>query len=656
LGARPPVLAGRLFRTLAVFAVVPVAVLPAADFVLAGPGVAPPIVIPQEASSNTIEAAKTLADYVTKISGAKLAVIKGAPEPLPEHAVWVGCQPALKKLFPKIDFEFQHPEEILLAANGAHLVIAGRDRMADGKDVESGTANAVYTFLQQRLDVRWLWPGPLGEDLIKRDKLALAPFEYRFHPPFRQRKMWRCSLGSAGNAWFRRQRLDLDSLQATAGHAFTGWWEKYHEAHPDYFALQPDGSRAGYPKPDTVKLCVSNPRMQQQWLDDAEALLRANPARIMVSASPNDSSLSGHCVCPNCRAWDQPGAKKVTLYGQGGKGEGVILTDRYVKFASLVARGLRERLPGRETSVGLHAYGPYTTPPQVEVPDRGVAISYVGHFPLTTGAARQEQKQQWTAWSDKAAMMIYRPNLWYWCGGVWGLPEVAMTKMIEDFRFLAEHRCVGLSVDTWRQNWATQGPQYYVMAALAYDPGQDGEAVLRDYYRRGFGPAAGEIEKYWTLMERARDRMADSPDLQLGSRNRFKLPGLLQKIYTDEFLNEAEALLRQAEAKAATGDAVYGRRVAFVRSGLEFTRLMMQATAVMEKVRASRGKNAEAVRSVMEIWDKLKQLSRDAGPYAINYGVIAGLICGKAYMGGMQDYFGPPSEKFRAAAGLDAKP
>jgi len=75
--------------------------------------------------------------------------------------------------------------------------------------------------------------------------------------------------------------------------------------------------------------------------------------------------------------------------------------------------------------------------------------------------------------------MIYRPNLWYWCGGVWGFPEVAMTKTIEDFRFLAETRCIGVSVDTWRQNWATQGPQYYLMAALAYDPLQDGAAVCR---------------------------------------------------------------------------------------------------------------------------------------------------------------------------------
>jgi hypothetical protein len=633
--------------------------LHAADFVLAdeAAGVsAAPIFVAKDAPPNTREAAATLAEYIGKTCGRAPAVSDDEPQSLPKRAIWIGGQPVVKTLFPKTNFDFDHPEEILIAANEHHLVIAGRDRIVGERQTESGTANAVYTFLQRNLEVRWLWPGALGEDIIKRERVAFAPFEYRFHPPFRQRKMARSSVGAAGSNWFRRQRLDLDSLRYEAGHAFTSWWEKYHEEHPDYFALQPDGSRPAYPKPDTVKICVSSPRVQAQWLDNTVAAFRADPSKIMASASPNDSSLSGHCVCPDCRAWDAPGGEKVSLYGQGGKVEGVMLTDRYVTFANLLARGLRERLPGRETSIGLHAYGPYTAPPVDAVPDPSIAIAYVGHFPLTTDASRQEQKQQWAAWAAKATMMIYRPNLWYFCGGVWGFPEVAMTRTIEDFRFLAENRCIGLMVDTWRQNWATQGPQYYLMAALAYDPLQDGAAVLRDYYHRGFGPAAGEIEKYWTLMERAHDKITASPEVKTSSRYRFNLPPLFQQIYKGELLNEADALFREAQTKTATGPEVYGQRVAFVRAGFEFTRLMMQGAAVMTKVRASDGKDAEAVRAGIEIWDKIEKLDRAADPLAINYGLTLGAMTGKGYMGGMQDYFGPPSEKYRAAAGIKTQP
>ena len=114
-------------------------------------------------------------------------MIEGRPDPLPEHAIWVGWQPVLKELFPGTNFEFSHPEEILIAANANHLVIAGRDRwdperltvMGDdrkieGKQLEYGTANAVYTFLQDQLGVRWLWPGELGEDVKPTRTIAFA--------------------------------------------------------------------------------------------------------------------------------------------------------------------------------------------------------------------------------------------------------------------------------------------------------------------------------------------------------------------------------------------------------------------------------------------------------------------------------------------------
>jgi hypothetical protein len=83
---------------------------------------------------------------------------------------------------------------------------------------------------------------------------------------------------------------------------------------------------------------------------------------------------------------------------------------------------------------------------------------------------------------------------------------------------------------------------------------------------------------------------------------------------------------------------------------------MMQGAAVMTKVRESAGKDAQAVQAGIEIWDKIQKLSRATGPYAINYGVTMSAMTGKAYMGGMQDYFGPPSEKYRAAAGIKAQP
>ncbi|MCA1810148.1 MAG: hypothetical protein LC725_12000, partial [Lentisphaerae bacterium] len=206
-----------------------------------------PIVIFENAPPMTRRAADELAEYIEKVSGARPAVIEGTPDPLPAQAVWVGMQPVLAELFPGLDLKFQHPEEILLAANRNHLVIAGRDRwnpdhltvefpgpgrrtmVVEGVQQEYGTCNAVYTFLQDYLGIRWLWPGELGEDVPRKDTIAFAPFEYRYHPQFRSRSgifrladlfSWR----GITHEWSRLQRLQLDSLTLVTGHPFSGWW------------------------------------------------------------------------------------------------------------------------------------------------------------------------------------------------------------------------------------------------------------------------------------------------------------------------------------------------------------------------------------------------------------------------------------------------
>jgi hypothetical protein len=74
-----------------------------------------------------------------------------------------------------------------------------------------------------------------------------------------------------------------------------------------------------------------------------------------------------------------------------------------------------------------------------------------------------------------------------------------------DLKFAAEHVWMGIQVDFVRKHWSTQGPLYYLMAQLTWNPHQDGQAILDDYYRRAFAPAAAELEEYWTYLEQLRE-------------------------------------------------------------------------------------------------------------------------------------------------------
>ncbi|MBN1672845.1 MAG: DUF4838 domain-containing protein [Kiritimatiellae bacterium] len=617
-----------------------------ADLLLADKGISrAPIVVPAQASEATRRAAADLAEYVAKISGARPDVLTGAPEPAPAAAIWVGVQPTLARLFPELPLAFEQPEEILIACNGRHVLIAGRDRLLAGRQVEYGTANAVYTFLQKHLAVRWLWPGPLGEDIVRRPTLALPSFTYRYHPQFRQRgdvlHLSRRGRGTARD-WVRLQRLSLDSMQAPGGHAFANWWDAYHETHPDYFALQPDGTRSGYPEPKTAKLCVANPAVWSQWLANVEAAVRTNPTARIFNAQENDSHSSGLCVCDRCRAWDHPDGEPWRYNWRGLTQEYLAATDRYVTFWNTLADKLKARFPDRDDLfvMGM-AYGPSKPKPVKAALRPNVILAYVGGLPFRSEAGRRRERAELEAWAARAPNLIYRPNIWYGGGGIWGLPEVAFRRTVEDFRFLAEHRCIGLFIDMAREHWATQGPQYYLMAQLAWDPRQDGLAVLADYYRRGFGPAASDIEAYWQQMEATTESVLSAPDLGRGER-RIRV---LARAYDAAFFERADARLRQAEARVAAGPEVYRQRVAFVRAGLEFTRLMLQAVPVMAKVRQSLGRDMQAVGEAAAIWEKIERLEKEH-PLAILHPQLRyGL---KRDTG--RDHFGPLTSEQRQAA------
>ena len=78
-----------------------------------GTPVAPIVVAADDPTGSVLDAAEDLAGYVERISGRRPEVVQGAPDPLPERAVWVGIQPAVRTVFPDLDLEFQQPEEIL---------------------------------------------------------------------------------------------------------------------------------------------------------------------------------------------------------------------------------------------------------------------------------------------------------------------------------------------------------------------------------------------------------------------------------------------------------------------------------------------------------------------------------------------------------------
>ncbi|QIF01041.1 DUF4838 domain-containing protein [Roseimicrobium sp. ORNL1] len=609
----------------------------AADFVLASRSIAPaPIVVPKDAPPRTKQAAEELARCLEKMSGAKPQVLEGTPAEMPARAIWVGYQPAVKSAFPQVDFEFKHPEEILIVANDKHVVIAGRDRWIPGGrtvkdrnrktfDVqhESGTANAVYTFLQGQLGVRWFWPGELGEDVVKSEEIKIAPMEYRYHPSivgrsgvFHYSNQSDVGYGRSQD-WTLHQRLMLDSFPMEGGHGFGDWWERYHETHPEIFALQPDGTRSGFPNPRTVKLCSSNPKVWELWLKQVEEELAKDPGQTLFNASPNDGWSSGHCVCKECSAWDHPDGEPRVFNWYKQNAQRPALSDRDVTFANTLAGLLEQKYPGKGYQVMMLSYGHSRPAPIAARPAKNVVIASVANFLGRTGLVDRGStrgdtyRQQWDAWTKVTSELLWRPNTGSPAGWQQGLPDLSTQQTASDLKAVAAAGCKGIYIDGVWEHWATMGPQYYVMGQLVWNPSLDTAAVLEDYYRRAFGPAASHVRAYYEGIEKARMAFT-AENLEAGV---FDFP----KLYTPELLRDSQTNLDAAKEAAKSSSEVYQRRVEFVQAGLTYTALILDNIRLMDGY--WKKKDPAVAAKVLENWKEVERVIAEHPP-AINAGPV----------------------------------
>lgn len=577
-----------------------------------------PIIVPEAGAPRTVQAAVELADFIEAMSGARPEVIEGRPAELPGAAIWVGYQPVLEELFPDLDFAFEHPEEILLAANGRNIVIVGRDVWdPEHLDVggvrnfqqEYGTANAVYTFMQDQLGVRWLWPGEWGTDIIETDTIRIEPFVFRYHPQVVSRGglFAYSTLHRAERDWHRFMRLQLDSMGAVGGgHGFGGWWARFGETHPEYFALQPDGTRGYVRSPNTVKMCMSNIDVAKQWVEDVAAQLEQHPYQRVFNASPNDGWFTGHCICDDCREWDHPDGELRRFSWRGMSRDYVALSDRDVTFANRVGRMLKERFPDHELYVYMLAYGHSRPAPIGVVPDDNVIIGNVANFLLRSDLADRGSregrlhKDNFAAWGELVDRQFWRPNVGSPVGFQMGLPDVPIRRTIDDIKFTADHGLMGIYVDYVREHWATQAPLYYIMAQLIWDPRADAEALLEDYFKRAYGPAAPQMEAYWSYLEEIREEYYETSPEGLAPIDWYS-PERLQP--AREFIEAAYAATRGAPEK-------YRERVRIAEIGLEYTDLLSEAGRIMRSINSGSLTDAERDQmrdKVIANWDKIRE-------------------------------------------------
>ncbi|MFA7517127.1 MAG: DUF4838 domain-containing protein, partial [Candidatus Ratteibacteria bacterium] len=203
--------------------------------------------------------------------------------------------------------------------------------------------HAVVEFLSS-LGIRYLWPGKTGQVVPRNKTISVAQLDYTFSPIIGQRHIrasswinerskhglpglqitedeWRESRNNTflpridADNWIAWQRLggDLGIAGTHAGAGLINSWEEHGKKHPEWFALQADGTRDQSNAGERWRLCKSNPELIEYIATSIIERVKNNPSLAFISLSPNDGGYSSFCMCENCKKLDPPEEQKLHL-------------------------------------------------------------------------------------------------------------------------------------------------------------------------------------------------------------------------------------------------------------------------------------------------------------------------------------------------------
>jgi hypothetical protein len=465
---------------------------------------------------------------------------------------------------------------IIMTLPGNVLALAG-----NGHD---GTAFAVDTFLERYAGVRWLWPGELGEVLPHTTTLRVPSIAVSEQPAF----VWR-DLGPRGALWgpldkwekerelgvsvkhqheqalwARRNRFG--GISVHGGHAFGAILPpaKYARTHPEYYALV-NGKRAeGWERFDGkhgMQPCTTNPDVIRLTVEYCLRLFREHPEYDAVSISPNDGR--GFCECDRCRRLDTG----PVLEDKRGR-QSPSISDRMITFVNQVADGVRKTAPGKKVLV--FAYGAYHSPPAREKANDSAILQYTFKAAsLWDKEAVKEADADLTGW----ARMVRNPGIYeYFTQSNFPDMPRLYPELIE--RSVKQLRQLGYRYYQTQagDGYALNGLNFYVLARLLWDPGQNADAIVSDYVDKGFGKAAPAVRRYF---DRLRAAWRDTGDVEVKMLSAgVQEYRAVQKLYPKSLLAACRADLAEAESLAEGRDR---DRVHFLQAGFHYLDLTMDA-------------------------------------------------------------------------------
>jgi hypothetical protein len=435
------------------------------------------IVVDQNADTQIKNAAKTLQTYIQKSTGATLPV---SNTPGKSNNINIG----------ETDFTKQHHLNpgnldqdgfILQGADAKNFAIIG------GSDW--GTEFGVDDFLERYLDVRWLMPTEIGIDIPKHPTLDIPPTLVRQEPVYLSRQLSPMNDLDANNpeaqwARFNRARGRI-AFHHNMLHLFPV--SIFGKTHPEFYPIV-DGKRY-IPKSDSDvpwQPNLSAPGIVDAAVEQIEKYFQEHPEATSYSLGMNDSNL-----------WDESPASKARRSGKKNYLGLEDISDDYFTWANAVVAKVLLKYPDKW--FGTLAYNGLAEPPtKVKVNPRIVPFITYERMRWEDPKLREAGQQLTERWEKVSPVLGWYD---YAYGISYLLPRVYFHRMQKYLSWGASHN-VKFHYAELYPNWGT-GPKAWVYTKLLWNPNQDVDVLLDDWYTHFAGnKAAPKLKAYYAIWEK----------------------------------------------------------------------------------------------------------------------------------------------------------
>jgi hypothetical protein len=556
------------------------------------------IIVPRQPLRVESYAAKELQYHVECATGAKLPIVSEGQESVGRSGVYLGGCAAAAEIH--LDPSSLPGNSYIVKSTGGNLYIVGNDGRGDplDRDTHEGTLFGVYDLLENHVQVRWLWPGKLGEVIPRRDNLSLAPAEGLFQPRL-WFKEWRGGSSEGERVWLKRQRFGR-SIQPQYGHSFGKYWERFGQTHPEYFNMLPDGTRGldptADPGPEWIHMCVSEPGLARQIIAD----WREKGAPEFLNVCENDGWAG--CACPRCLSWDEPDpenpvpfdkrleAAKRAFAGQEGRRDNWMLqlgslSDRFARFWQRVSEEAVKIRP--DVKVVSYVYDNYRKPPVKAMLNSNVLCGVVPHESIFGYSKLDSElfRHDWSGWEKTGCQLFLRPNYTLQAPN---FPASYARTLGEDLKFAMAHGLKGTDFDSLTGKYSTQGPSLYMLAKVLNHPDVSVDAVIEEFCA-AFGPARTLVREYFDLWEGIYPQYSEteqSNSIKAKSKYGGGMYGpyyiLAPALYSPQVMSQARSCLEKAQKEAA-GDQMASARIEWLAKGLKQAELMLAVERAYER-------------------------------------------------------------------------